>query len=300
MCAGLGWFVVLPVYIFIAYQFYEYSATFLSIACVLSITSAFYTVDREYQPSICFKIGNWMLSHAVDYFSFKIEFEDVQAVESAGPSLFAVEPHGVLPISIFWGTLPVLKKHKLIACMSSAIFLMPIMKHFLTWCGSISVDKAVMKKHLREGFSLNLCPGGVQEIKYLRNDKKEMIFFLKQRVGLTKLALQEGVCLIPSVTFGLENIYSFWKFEHKLLLPLARKIGFYPMIFFGLGGIPFAQAVPAPLTVIVGKPLKMPHISDPTADQLNKYHQKFMDAIAKLFEDNKADYGMSEMKLQVL
>lgn len=240
------------------------------------------------------------MGHAVDYFSFKIEFEDIKEVENAGPSIFAVEPHGVLPISIFWGTVRVLKKQKLLACMSSAIFLMPIMKHFLTWCGATSVDKAVMKSNLKRGFSLNLCPGGVQEIPYLSNDKKELVFFLKQRVGLTKLALQEGVCLIPSVTFGLQNIYSFWKFENEMLLPLARKIGFYPMIFFGLGGVPFSQAAPAPITVIVGKPLKMPQINEPTAEDLAKHHQRFMTAIAQLFEDNKKGNGMGDIKLRIV
>ena len=184
--------------------------------------------------------------------------------------------------------------------MSSAIFVMPIMKHVLTWCGATSVDKAVMKSYLKRGFSLNLCPGGVQEIQFLSNDQKEVTFFLKQRVGLTKLALQEGVCLIPSVTFGLENIYSFWEFKHEMLMPLARKLGFYPMVFFGLGGVPFAQAKPAPITVVVGRPLKMPQISDPSAQELARYHQQFMEAIGELFEANKRENGMGEMKLRIV
>ena len=292
--------MVLPANLALLYYLYQYSAAFITVGCGVILISTIYTVDRDYQPSMCFKIGDWIMGHAVDYFSFKIEFEDMQAVENAGPSLFAVEPHGVLPISIFWGTVPVLKKHKLLACMSSSMFLMPMMKHFLTWCGAISVDKKVMQNNLKRGYSLNLCPGGVQEIQYLSNDTKELVFFLKKRVGLTKLALQEGVCLIPSVTFGLQNIYSFWKFENDFLMPVARKIGFYPMMFFGLGGIPFSQAKPSPITVVVGKPLKMPQIKDPSAEDLAKYHQAFIDAISKLFEDNKSDNGMGDMKLCVV
>lgn len=284
----------------ISYYLYQYSAVFISVACGVTLISTLYTVDRDYQPSICFKIGDWIMGHSVDYFSFKIEFEDLKGVEDAGPAIFVVEPHGVLPISLFWGTLPVLKKQKLLACLSSTMFMMPMMKHFLTWCGATSCDKQVIKSYLKRGFSLNLCPGGVQEIPYLSNDKKELVFFLKQRVGLTKLALQEGVCLIPSVTFGLQNIYSFWKFENEMLLPLARKMGFYPMIFFGLGGVPFSQAAPAPITVIVGKPLKMPQISHPSAEDLAEHHERFMKAIAQLFEDNKKSNGMGEMKLRIV
>mmetsp|Transcript_6134 Transcript_6134/g.10030 ORF Transcript_6134/g.10030 Transcript_6134/m.10030 type:complete len:329 (+) Transcript_6134:146-1132(+) len=300
VCLGLGWFVVLPINMVILFYLYQYSATLITVGCGVILVSTFYTVDRDYQPAMCFKIGDWIMGHAVDYFSFKIEFEDMKAVEEAGPSIFAVEPHGVLPISIFWGTVPVLKQHKLLACMSSSIFLMPMMKHFLTWCGATSVDKMVMKKYLKRGFSLNLCPGGVQEIQYLSNTSKEMVFFLKKRVGLTKLALQEGVCLVPSVTFGLENIYSFWKFENDMLMPLARKIGFYPMMFFGLGGVPFAQAKPSPITVIVGKPLKMPQISDPTAEDLEKYHKAFIEAISELFENNKHENGMGDLTLRIV
>lgn len=284
----------------VLYQLYKYSAALITVGCGIILMSTLYTVDRDYQPALCFKIGDWIMRHAVDYFSFKIEFEDMKAVEDAGPSIFAVEPHGVLPISIFWGTVPVLTKHRMVACMSSAMFMMPMMKHFLTWCGAVSVDKENMKTYLKRGFSLNLCPGGVQEIQYLSNESKECVYFLKQRVGLTKLALQEGVCLIPSVTFGLQNIYSFWKFENDLLMPVARKMGFYPMMFFGLGGVPFAQAKPSPITVVVGKPLKFPQIADPSAEDLAKYHEQFITAISQLFEDNKVENGMGDLKLRVV
>ena len=53
-----------------------------------------------------------MFRNVSPYFSFKLEFEDYEAVDNCGPSIFVLEPHGVLPISLFWGTLTVMKKQQ--------------------------------------------------------------------------------------------------------------------------------------------------------------------------------------------
>ena len=240
-----------------------------------------------------------MTNVCTSYFSFKVEFENYNLIENCGPSLFAVEPHGVLPVTLYWGTLNLLQNHQFLCCLSSSILSVPIMKHFLTWSGAISAEKTNLIKYLSQGYSLNICPGGVQEVKYLNNNK-EMVLFLKSRLGFTKLGLEQGVCIIPVITFGLHKIYDYYLFDwNDFLLNLGRKVGFLPMIFFGLGGIPFAQPKPSPLTVVIGKPIQLPKIEKPSSEEIQKYHDIFLGEMRRVFEENKDANGMSDFTMRI-
>jgi hypothetical protein len=297
---GLGWLSVFPIFIFFRRILWNYFHSFFILFLVLFILSAIYPIQRNLQSSFCYQFGTWMTQVCTSYFSFKVEFENYQLIENAGPSLFAVEPHGVLPVTLYWGTLNLLKKHKFLCCLSSSILSIPIMKHFLTWSGAISAEKPNLIKYLSQGYSLNICPGGVQEVKYLNNNK-EMVVFLKSRLGFTKLGLEQGICIIPVVTFGLHKIYDYYLFDDwgDILLSIGRKLGFLPMIFFGLGGIPFAQPKPSPLTVVIGKPIKLPKIEKPSVEDIGKYHQIFLDEMRRVFEENKDANGMSDFTMRI-
>ena len=60
--------------------------------------------------------------------------------------------------------------YKLLCCLSSAIFKVPLMKHVLTWVGATSADKQNMTRYLQSGISLNICSGGVAEVEYADHD----------------------------------------------------------------------------------------------------------------------------------
>ena len=305
---GLGWFTTIPLLIFIAPPIWQYfqssSLRFLTsplIALVVGtiILSAIYPVDRDMQPLMGFNLGRFIIKNCRSYFSFKIEFENLEEVESLGPSIFVIEPHGVLPIQLFWGTLDIMRNHKILCCVSDSVFLLPMMKHVLTWCGGTSASRDSIISYLKKGYSLNICPGGVQEVQYLGNPK-ECVIFMKSRVGLTKLALTQGVAIVPSMTFGSHKLYDYWVPTQDWVIKLGRRIGFLPMLFFGLGNIPFAQAKPCPLTVVVGKPIQIPHIPNPTSEDIDKYHQILLHTMEKLYNDNNEANNMSDVKLVIV
>jgi hypothetical protein len=39
----------------------------------------------------------------------------------------------------------------------------------------------------------------------------------------------------------------------------------------------------------------MPHIPEPTAEQVAEQHQRFLDAYVKLYDDNKHRFGMGNV-----
>jgi diacylglycerol O-acyltransferase 2, plant len=295
---GLGWMITVPVTLACMPFIWTHFKIGVLIYVFVVLLSAAYTVDRAMQPAWCYRFGAWVMDNCTSYFSFKIEFEDVDAVENTGPALFAIEPHGVLPVSVYWGSLNLLKKHKMLCCLSSSILTVPIMKHILTWTGAVAADKKTMLRYLSDGYSLNICPGGVQEVAYL-GDPNLCVLFLRSRFGFTKLALEEGRAIVPAMTFGLQNAYDYWVPKSDIFSTIGRKLGFFPMIFLGLGGVPFFQAKPCPLAVVVGSPIIVPKTPNPSVETIAKYHALFVGEMERLFEENKVANGMGHVKLEI-
>jgi 2-acylglycerol O-acyltransferase 2 len=110
------------------------------------------------------------MRRAAEYFHLKVLVEDLSALESSGPAIFALEPHDVLPLSIFAfsDVIKGFKGHTCIGCVTSACFSVPLMRHVYTWVKAQSIDKKNLLKLLSEGFSPIICPGGVQEVTLMQ------------------------------------------------------------------------------------------------------------------------------------
>lgn len=137
------------------------------------IVSAIAPLNRHDNPNPrwCLSVGNWIMRKGSEYFKLRVVLEDYEAMrlsgESGKPAIFVLEPHDVLPVSIFslcdfLGALP--GKRRLIGCISSACFRVPLMRHVWSWVCAESVDKSNVVSLLKRGVSVCLCPGGVREV----------------------------------------------------------------------------------------------------------------------------------------
>jgi hypothetical protein len=52
--------------------------------------------------------------------------------------------------------------------------------------------------------------------------------------------------------------FNFWIPQWRWLHKLGRRIGFIPLMFSGLWGIPYAMPGPTPLNLVVGAPIVVP------------------------------------------
>ena len=102
------------------------------------------------------------------------------------------------------------------------------------------------------------------------------------------------------MTFGLHKIYDFWVPQNEFISALARKFGFFPMIFFGLFCIPFAQPKPAPLVTVVGSPIKFQQCDNPSTEDIQRDQEVFLKAIRHLYDQNKSAYGMDHIVLKII
>ena len=81
-----------------------------------------------------------------------------------------------------------------------------------------------------------------------------------------------------------------------------KNMSFSPPIFYGrgifqynFGFIPFRK----PLNVVVGKPIPVERIEEPTSEDILGLHEKYVQALKDLYEEYNPKYGDRKIKLVV-
>ncbi|XP_043520038.1 2-acylglycerol O-acyltransferase 2-A-like isoform X1 [Frieseomelitta varia] len=121
---------------------------------------------------------------------------------------------------------------------------------------------------------------------------------IKRRKGFVKLALKNGAPLVPVCSFGETNLFdqvSFpeGSFMNKLQNYIRKKIGIAPVIPIGRGFFQYTFGIiprRTPITVVVGSPMELPKIEEPTVEQIDEYHGKFIEHVVDFFEKEKHKY----------
>ena len=151
--------------------------TFLAI--IISVIAPLHKHGSP-NPKWCISVGHWIMDKGAEYFKLKVILEDFEAMkisaESGRPAIFVLEPHDVLPVSIFslcdyLQALP--GKRRLIGCISSACFRVPLMRHVWSWVCAESIDRTNVVRLLKDGVSVCLCPGGVKEVIYMAQQQQK-------------------------------------------------------------------------------------------------------------------------------
>lgn len=83
------------------------------------------------------------------------------------------------------------------------------------------------------------------------------------------------------------------------LFHIARKIGFLPMLFFGVWSIPLGPAKPVDYSTIIGKPIPVGLISNPSDDEINKIHALYVQSISDIYHKYKDRFGMGHIRLRI-
>nr|CAB3467957.1 unnamed protein product [Digitaria exilis] len=207
-------------------------------------------------------IARFIFKHAMGYFPISLHVEDYKAFNPSRAYVFGYEPHSVLPIglSALADLVGFIPLAKVKVLASSAVFYTPFLRQIWTWLG--------------------------------------LVAFLKTRKGFVKIAMQSGCPLVPVFCFGQSYAYKWWRPGGKLFVKIARAIKFTPIIFWGRFGTPFP--FPRPMHVVVGKPIEVDKNLQPTIDEINEVHERFIIALRELFEKYKGKAGYPGLHLRVL
>ena len=144
----LGWLFTLPLFFFVIVVSYFYSKIVFTILLGILVFASIYPLSKPFQPSFGTKIGDWMMTMASQYFGLILVIENRELLNKSKVAIVSLEPHDVLPVSIFAfaASLGYFHVQKLVGCLSGSCFSVPFMRHFYTWAKATSVDKKNLQK----------------------------------------------------------------------------------------------------------------------------------------------------------
>lgn len=184
-------------------------------------------------------------------------------------------------------------------------FLFPFNREYCLALGVCSCSKSSIEWLLsREGNgnAVVLVVGGASEALEARPGS--LTLTLARRKGFARIALEQGVPLVPVFSFGETDIYNQLPNPEgsrirRLQAAMQRYLTFSPPFFHGrgifnysLGMMPFRK----PINVVVGQPLEVKQIKSPTEEQVDELHARYVECLTELFETNKSKYGVASDK----
>ena len=208
--------------------------------------------------------------------------------------VFGWHPHGILILSrmamyggVFEALFPGIETRVLGA---TPIFFWPGSREVSLWLGAVDASMATAKRVLAAGLSVIVYPGGSKEIFKTDRRSSETVLELRERTGFVRLAMQHGAPLVPVVVFNERYAYERVDVPTWLRDLCLRTLRVPVLLFYGrFGLLPFRLS----LGVVFGRPMPVEHVPDIAKDdpRVAATHARYMEALRKLWEDEKAGFG---------
>jgi len=272
--------------------------------------AVYYILDRK----TCFRGGrrqDWVrkLSLWKRYNNyFPITFVKTAELDPSRNYLVCSHPHGVICNGMFgcFGTegrdfskvFPGLTHHILTL---DSVFMYPLYREWVLSYGGCSASRESMNYLLsrpERGHLSVLVPGGAPE-SLESHPGPDTRVHLKNKKGFVKVAIQNGVPIVPSFSFQENEIYDqmanppgskFRKFQDFF----QKTIGFAPVVVFGRGILQYTFGMlphRKPITVVVGAPIETEKTAKPSQEYIDKIHKQYVDALTALFHKYKGKYA---------
>ncbi|XP_009082767.1 PREDICTED: LOW QUALITY PROTEIN: diacylglycerol O-acyltransferase 2-like [Acanthisitta chloris] len=242
--------------------------------------------------------------HFRDYFPVKlVKTHDLSPSRNY---IIGSHPHGILCVGAFCNFITGSTGFEELfpGIRSFFFFRLPLFREYLMSGGLFPVTRRAighLLSHNGMGNAVAIVIGGAAESLSCRPGLTTLV--LKNRKGFVRMALQHGAYLVPSFSFGENDLFRQVVFEEGTWMRSIQKrfqkmMGFAPCVFYGRGltsvqsrgFLPYAR----PITTVVGEPVVVPKVQNPSREMVDMYHEKYIHALLKLFNENKTKYGLSE------
>ncbi|XP_013415565.1 2-acylglycerol O-acyltransferase 1 [Lingula anatina] len=225
--------------------------------------------------------------------------------------LFCFHPHGVMCAGAFCNfataatgfseLFPGLTSYLLVL---KGQFQFPLHREYFMTSGACDCTKESLEYLLThgKGNAPVLVVGGALEALNAHPGKYSLN--LSHRKGFVRMAMKLGVPLVPVFSFGENDLFVQvnnppGSFLRRLQETLMKYCGFSLPAFHGrgvfnytFGIVPFRK----PVNTVVGRPIEVEKNENPSKEQVEDVHAKYVAALQQLFEDNKKQYGLDEMQ----
>jgi 2-acylglycerol O-acyltransferase 2 len=217
-------------------------------------------------------------------------------VQKSG-SLFGFHPHGILSAGFAWNG--VWSKNFAELAGTDVQFMIDkglrednfVFKLICDLHGGLtSLNKKSLTEALAAKTNVAFIPGGFQDATLMEFGCHRTA--IKKRTGFIKYALQHGSRVHACYTFGeCETHYTFkGLLDFRLWL---NGFGIPAVVMFGFPLFPLFPRPQAKLMTYIGKAIEFPRIGNPSPEDVKKWHQVYIDALIKVFEENKAEAGVA-------
>lgn len=234
------------------------------------------------------------------------------AHETSPPTrfIFVSHPHGIFPFTATCAMISALgapsdagvptNKYKHLVsedvptAVATALRRMPVLNFVTGWFGTIDAGAKEVSKRLQVG-SVALYVGGLLELFLSRTDREVVV--LARRKGFVKLALRHNAKLVPVYYFG--NTTCLSALNSGPLAAISRKFGVSLTLFWGRWFLPLPR--PVKLVYVRGRPIDLPHIPEPTKDDIDKWHRVYCAKLLELFDAYKSknpDYAHKSLLME--
>mmetsp|Transcript_15389 Transcript_15389/g.23843 ORF Transcript_15389/g.23843 Transcript_15389/m.23843 type:complete len:341 (-) Transcript_15389:233-1255(-) len=279
-------YVVAPVWMFVAVIYlikspFSQDAWLFALPVFLSMI-----IDPPQMP--------WILNHmapVLDYFQYEdiMETSNDEIFDMVNNKkkriLFAATPHGVFSYGALCRAIAEPYEMKVLkTAVAPGVQYVPFVRNIVGIFGFVSASAASLKRNFRnEGIAgcVVLYVGGMAELFQSSRDEERL--YLSKRKGFIKLALREGVEVFPVYFFGNTSALSILK--GPLLTFLSRRLQISVTIIWGRFGLPIPRD--DKIMCVIGRPLGIPHIENPSDADVNRWHSKYCSEVKRIFDKYK-------------
>ncbi|VDL77326.1 unnamed protein product [Nippostrongylus brasiliensis] len=240
----------------------------------------------------------------VDYFPLKLH--KTAELPADRNYIIGYHPHGILALGVYGnfcteandkkGLFPGLRFQ---VCTLSSNFNRMFTRELMLLCGFMDCSKESIRNNLSEdktGQALVIAVGGAEEALDAHPGTHKLT--LLSRKGFVKEALRSGASLVPSYSFGENDLYvqidnpkgslvrrfqTWIKDATGVSVPFFQGRGLFQLTF---GFLPFRR----PVDTVVGAPIPVPKVLEPSDEEVNHYHKLYCDALTDLFDKHKTQF----------
>ncbi|XP_007441625.1 2-acylglycerol O-acyltransferase 2-A-like [Python bivittatus] len=248
---------------------------------------------------------------------FPITLVKTAELDPAKNYIFGFHPHGILVAGAFVNfcteatgfskLFPGLTSHMM---MLNLWFRAPFFRDYLMSGGKQTQKGSLMNWESseggRDGDLLKASPnpeGAGDPLGRLTNVALAKWFLLEKNLkGFVRLAIEHGTALVPVFSFGENELFDQvenpkgswlrWTQQHlqKIMgisLPLFHARGIFQYTF---GFMPYRR----PIYTVVGKPIQVKKKHNPSQEEVDLLHSRYLEELCKLFEEHKLKYNVPE------
>jgi 2-acylglycerol O-acyltransferase 2 len=211
-----------------------------------------------------------------------------------GKYVVAIAPHGILPFGSMFAFFSnvanvknVLPNLNMRCLAASFCFYIPIYRDILLAAGVCDAARYNARYLLDHDYSLALVPGGATEALYAGVGKHTL--YINKRLGFVRLAMQTKSQIIPVYGFGENDTWETVEVSSAFVTAFRARW----QRIFGIS-LPFvAHIFPrrTKVNVVLGAPVTVPHIENPTDDECRAALEVYKKALSELWHAHKDEYA---------